>query len=108
MVPENLQPLERDRRMMESVQMSRSPVQAKAMLPLVKRHEIHVPLRAGRGRTGTGASIATVPTGEARERGDDRRRRRTHDGARPRGGGRHAVPVVRLVRNWSRDHYVAR
>lgn len=50
--------------MMESIEMARRTVQAEEMLPLLKRHEIQVLLRAGHGPTDvaarTGASIDTV------------------------------------------------
>lgn len=49
---------------MESAQMARKPVQAEEMLPLLKRHEIQVLLRAGHSQTDvatrTGASIDTI------------------------------------------------
>ena len=50
--------------MMESAEMARRPVQAEEMLPLLKRHEIQVLLRAGHSQTDvstrTGASVDTV------------------------------------------------
>ena len=50
--------------MMESIEMGRRTVQAEEMLPLLKRHEIQVLLRAGHGPTDvaarTGASMDTV------------------------------------------------
>src|SRR5512143_1664602 len=50
--------------MMESIEMGRRTVQAEEMLPLLKRHEIQVLLRAGHGpmdvAARTGASIDTV------------------------------------------------
>ena len=50
--------------MMESKEMTRRPVQAEEMLPLLKRHEIQVLLRAGHSQkdvaTRTGASVDTV------------------------------------------------
>ncbi len=49
---------------MESADMARRPVQAEEMLPLLKRHEIQVLLRAGHSQTDastrTGASVDTV------------------------------------------------
>lgn len=49
---------------MESIEMARRTVQSEEMLPLLKRHEIQVLLRAGHGPTDvaarTGASIDTV------------------------------------------------
>ena len=66
--------------MMESIEMARRTVQAEEMLPLLKRHEIQVLLRAGHGPTDvaarTGASIGHGAPREARIRGDERRRRR--------------------------------
>lgn len=50
--------------MMESAEMGRKPVQAEEMLPLLKRHEIQVLLRAGHSHSDVsaraGVSIATV------------------------------------------------
>jgi transposase len=50
--------------MMESAEMGRRPIQAEEMLPLLKRHEIQVLLRAGHSQTDvatrTGASVDTV------------------------------------------------
>jgi transposase len=50
--------------MMESIQMGRRSVQAEEMLPLLKRHEIQVLLRAGHSQTDvatrTGTSLDTV------------------------------------------------
>ena len=50
--------------MMESAQMARKPVQAEEMLPLLKRHEIQVLLRAGHSQADvaerTGASVDTI------------------------------------------------
>lgn len=50
--------------MMESGQMARKPVQAEEMLPLLKRHEIQVLLRAGHSQADvaerTGASVDTI------------------------------------------------
>jgi transposase len=50
--------------MMESAEMVRTPIQAEEMLPLLKRHEIQVLLRAGHSQTDvatrTGASVDTV------------------------------------------------
>ena len=49
---------------MESAQMARKPVQAEEMLPLLKRHEIQVLLRAGHSQADvaerTGASVDTI------------------------------------------------
>src|SRR4051812_16467303 len=50
--------------MMESAEMARRPMHAEEMLPLLKRHEIQVLLRAGHSQTDvaerTGASIDTI------------------------------------------------
>lgn len=50
--------------MMESAEMARRPIHAEEMLPLLKRHEIQVLLRAGHSQTDvaarTGASVDTV------------------------------------------------
>ena len=50
--------------MMESAEMGRRPIDAEEMLPLLKRHEIQVLLRAGHSQTDvatrTGASVDTV------------------------------------------------
>lgn len=50
--------------MMESAEMGRKPIQAEEMLPLLKRHEIQVLIRAGHSQVDvaerTGASVATV------------------------------------------------
>jgi transposase len=50
--------------MMESAEMGRRPIHAEEMLPLLKRHEIQVLLRAGHSQTDvaarTGASVDTV------------------------------------------------
>ena len=41
--------------MMESAEMARRPIRAEEMLPLLKRHEIQVLLRAGHSQTDVAA-----------------------------------------------------
>lgn len=88
---------------MESIQMGRRSVQAEEMLPLLKRHEIQVLLRAGHSQRDvaarTGASIATVRRVERESEvtsADDVVERRERKIGRPS----KATPFAPRVKSW--------
>lgn len=89
--------------MMESTTMSRKAVQAEEMLPLLKRHEIQVLLRAGHSQSDvakrTGASPASVRRVKREEDvtvADDASTRRERQIGRPS----KATPFAEHVRTW--------
>ena len=88
---------------MESTTMSRKAVQAEEMLPLLKRHEIQVLLRAGHSQSDvakrTGASRASVRRVKREEDvtvADDATARRARQIGRPS----KATPFAEHVRTW--------
>ncbi len=88
---------------MESVPMTRRAAQAEEMLPLLKRHEIQVLLRAGHShsdvakRTGTSLdSVARVKREADVSSADDRAARRERQVGRPS----KATPFAESVRGW--------
>lgn len=89
--------------MMESAQMARKPVQAEEMLPLLKRHEIQVLLRAGHSqpdvaaRTGVSAdTVRRVKRETAVTSADDAAERRDRKIGRPS----KASPFASKVAAW--------
>src|SRR5579872_7502955 len=89
--------------MMESVQMNRRAAHAEEMLPLLKRHEIQVLLRAGHSHSDvakrTGASldsIARVKREEDVTHADDKSERRARHVGRPS----KSTPFAESVRAW--------
>jgi transposase len=92
--------------MMESVQMAKRLRQAEEMLPLLRRHEIQVLLRAGHGQKDvaerTGVSLDTVRRVKKEDEvtaTDDAAERRARGIGRPS----KAAPFAEKVRMWLTD-----